>query len=569
VSNGTFNGFEIVAATPNFLITCSPDDADCEARASAIAGTCEADLKALESIFNCNFQVGSGNEYGTWVNVTPDTAGGQGGASNSGWYDPEYTDRSSNISIYGTYIPSGPSPYNAFVFQSTPRFLFVAELAELLMDFTHNGWARYGSNGEALSIVLATELYSAGYYRTRRGPRVNNWLKAPSPRPDFVSKSEGTDTNWVSFGCGVLFINHLRYQLGHRLESIVRAGGNKLSETYATVTGNPESSAWSDFNSLIESHLPAGSPPTQKAGYVVKSDNIFPLYDAPARRVSLQINDNVIGPAKQPATRERFPKEMVRPTKVTLKPGFACPEKEYIYWTETQIDEVNVLALGLGFLSATFTWTVNGVELPVHASQSFATIPGGLWVWQPDGKKTTTGSGTTITYVISDDWNRSTLRIRNTEFDGDCELDIVAHAREAAASDGQTDGAGSYPLSAIATTIEDAYYADRRRCNPTFTALDRDLAALGHEIFIAKTLPDPPPDGMLRKVLTAAERVMNGAKRAADSSGLSKQQILADLEYPGRLGTSEFVGDQARRPSEPVEAPTEGVAQDASASQGQ
>jgi len=41
--------------SPSFVITADDGDSDAEARAKAVAGTCETDLKWLEAIFRGEF----------------------------------------------------------------------------------------------------------------------------------------------------------------------------------------------------------------------------------------------------------------------------------------------------------------------------------------------------------------------------------------------------------------------------------------------------------------------------------------------------------------------------------
>jgi hypothetical protein len=109
-------------------------------------------------------------------------------------------------------------------------------------------------------------------------------------------------------------------------------------------------------------------------------------------------------------------------------------------------------------------------------------------------------------------------------------------------------------------TIEDAYYQDARRCNPTFEALDRDLEALGHGIFIAKTLPDPPHDTAFRRILTAAERVNEQAVKAAKSVGRPKEQILRELTKGGAFRIDFGFGPHEIK-EEPLELDEEGEAE--------
>jgi hypothetical protein len=151
------------------------------------------------------------------------------------------------------------------------RSLVVAEADEVFMANQAKGWNCGGSNGEALSRVLAAEIYPAelsppalggGTFAT--GPA---WLQ--SDRPDFVTVTDQTDRNFVSTGCGALFINYLRHQLGYTLDQIVQAAGATLADTYQTLTGRAD--GWDQFSALIAAHFPPGT----SAG--LTDDNPFPL----------------------------------------------------------------------------------------------------------------------------------------------------------------------------------------------------------------------------------------------------------------------------------------------------
>src|SRR5262249_4874243 len=63
-----FAGYEIVAQTKNFLVTCE-DDADARVRAQNIGYTCEADLARLNDLFSTNFEAGKTSPHGIWVVV--------------------------------------------------------------------------------------------------------------------------------------------------------------------------------------------------------------------------------------------------------------------------------------------------------------------------------------------------------------------------------------------------------------------------------------------------------------------------------------------------------------------
>jgi len=525
LSLGNFAGFPIVAETRNFLITCAEDDADAEARAAAIGETCEADLNELEWIFSTNFQVGGRNQHGTWVHVY---AGRSGGASNKGWGD----DESSQIAIMGGFSPSGPAPDNQQALESSARFLFVAELAEILMDFTGYGWDRGGSNGEALSIVCGTTFYPLGYYRTAGwGPRVNEWLQAvPRQNNDWVSKTEGTDTNRTSYGCGVLFLYYLIFQLGYSLRQIVSGPSGTLAETFSRLTSKPAAAAFGDFRSLVDAHFPTAS--IGPAGSGVRRDNIFPLSDAKRRLVSIWPGGG--GPVQ---TRTDS-----TPRRVELKPGILCPKQTYNYWTQEQIDEVRADASTYGFGDAAFQWTANETDLPARDVWATATIPARRTISHPDGTVSETGNTAAITYFAHDYWNRSTLRIQNKDLVGDFAVDVVVHARERnVTGDPDTTASDSDQLDVRPFFIEEKYWDDRSRCNPIFHELDRSILELAHEVFILKTLPDPPSDRTLEGLIRASERVQHQLARAAESTDRPRKALLAESASRSASRSDEWI----------------------------
>lgn len=177
------------------------------------------------------------------VNIVP----GQGGASHATCADTTLT-------------------CDAFSGQNSDlvRMLVVAEADEVFMANQAAGWDCGASNGEGLSRVLAAELYPA---QLDGFATASSWLN--SNRPDFVSRNDPTDTNFVSIGCSVLFINYLRSQLGHSLTSIVQAGGPTLQEVHRALTGSTD--AFGPFAALLQRHFPAGTPVN------LPNDNPFPL----------------------------------------------------------------------------------------------------------------------------------------------------------------------------------------------------------------------------------------------------------------------------------------------------
>ena len=145
------------------------------------------------------------------------------------------------------------------------RMLVIAELVEVFEALQGVGWDCGASHGEGLSRVLATELYpdALNGFATAAA-----WLDT-SDRPDFVNNTDRTDTNFVSTGCAVLFLNWLGYQLNFQWSDIVAAGAPTLGQTYTKLTG--QSDGFEQFSALLQSAYPIGTP----SG--LGTDNPFPL----------------------------------------------------------------------------------------------------------------------------------------------------------------------------------------------------------------------------------------------------------------------------------------------------
>jgi hypothetical protein len=145
------------------------------------------------------------------------------------------------------------------------RFVLVAETIEIFMAAVPFGWHPGDSSGEGLSQAAGFTLYP-DQVQILNGPQV--WLD--SSRPDFVSKTDPTDSNPVSFGCALLFIYYLRSQLGFNMKPIVGRPGNSLEGVYIQLT--QDRGAFQTFSAILESKFPAGQT-SKLAG----STNPFPL----------------------------------------------------------------------------------------------------------------------------------------------------------------------------------------------------------------------------------------------------------------------------------------------------
>jgi hypothetical protein len=135
--------------------------------------------------------------------------------------------------------------------------LYIAELSEAFMGAQNKGWGCGSSNGEGLSRFLG-ENAPPGVIPTW-GVTVPSWVGAGYP--DWVSKTEATDQNYVSTGCAVAYLYWMRYQ-GFTISQITQAGGATLSANYKTLTG--KTTAYNDLVAAMKA-LPS-----------VTTDNPFP-----------------------------------------------------------------------------------------------------------------------------------------------------------------------------------------------------------------------------------------------------------------------------------------------------
>jgi len=148
---------------------------------------------------------------------------------------------------YGCDFTSGGVLYLDATFASTTVnplnlevALYVAELSEAFMGTQGKGWGCGFSNGEALSRFLAEQETPDGTLNAfMTGPA---WEAAGCP--DWISKTENTDRDSVSTGCGMVYLYWMR-SLGFTIPQITQAGGATLAANYKTLTG--KTSAFTDL----------------------------------------------------------------------------------------------------------------------------------------------------------------------------------------------------------------------------------------------------------------------------------------------------------------------------------
>jgi hypothetical protein len=130
--------------------------------------------------------------------------------------------------------------------------LFEAELSECSMNGNLCGL----STGEALSRWCAAVIGNNALSDFATAPQ---WVS--DGMPDYVNKTDQTDQNSDSIGCGMAFLSWLMSQ-GYgldRIAPVMVALGNSgtLAQLYAKLTSNPASGAWSKFETAVKA-LPGG-----------------------------------------------------------------------------------------------------------------------------------------------------------------------------------------------------------------------------------------------------------------------------------------------------------------------
>ena len=344
--------------------------------------------------------------------------------------------------------------------------------------------------------VAAAELHPGGYYDTGfggQGPWVNQWLSA-NPRPDWVTNTQNTDQVATSFGCAIIFIYYLRYQLGYSYAQIIRAGGSTLAETYATLTGKPSSKAISELGALLADHIPQG------ATFTVPGDNILPLYRPPEIACF------------------GYPNQVGTPTSLgtTSFEAKIChsPEAEYSYEMFSSVTELDLTATVIGAIDATFRWFINGVELAApsgtasQTSQLYLSVPVEITSSTPSisgDNPPPFAADLGITYIVGTlSPTQSELVLQNTDAPGNCVLTIEVKARETLVA-GQPQGATTVtdPMTTLTYAMSNSWWAAMWPCLPhPVSEASTWLTALGSLVPLLNA-PDPSPE-QITAVSTAA-----------------------------------------------------------------
>ncbi len=515
----------IIGQTGHFLITVSTDTPDTRAAAQAILGTCEADLATLSDWFSVNW---NDAPHGIWVSVGVDENSAPR-ASNIWWG----ADQSPLIAIYGIGLANANGMTN--IRDELARMLFVAELAEVLMRFAPRGWDPGNSVGEGLSRVAAAELHPLGYYRppgsANNGPYSTAWLQlpyrtrdlqnevAPGPRYDFISLSEDTDKNVLSYGCAILFFYYLHTQLNFPWRSIVSAWGAHLSITFEQLTGRPGREAFTEFSDVLNLHLPPGT------GLTPWTENVFPLRAKPS--VLLYTSSLTVHRREQP-------EQLL----IELKAGPLCEANVYTYRVVDVATKTTATARAPGTFMPRFSWSIAGVRLTDLGKGQIITIPVTVTGTVPgfDQPPPQRGVPMRLFCLITDFIDRSQLEITNLDFPGNTapvEISTVMAESASTTIPGLFNSSASNSFTTRGYDLGMSWITDVDRCNPRLT--DRVKASqevLNDEIFNLKNVPHPHPPERLEAVVRAAQAYGEDVREMVAATAVSMETLREVLAPP-------------------------------------
>lgn len=516
-----------VGQTSRFIVRCE-DSANPAAfkLGQAVLASCELDLSLLGNYLP--FSGPNGDDFTRHpviVEVTP-TGPQAGGANNTG----SHIAQSSFIRIH-PFSPAGPPITDEFA-----RFLFIAEMSEILMGFY--GWDLSTSQGEALSRILAEQFYPNAAYDTSSSvspaPWVNEWLNdftpakpgsAAVPRPDWVATNKPTDLDQISYGCGILFINYLRSQRGFSLRDICGAGGVTLLDRYHNLTAQGDDGL-ARMVALIDSHY------LTSAQIKLLNNNPFPLLDGADRIVTLGF--------------ER-PKATSHPLPLTgmahVSPFFLCPAKNYRYWEVTRTAPWKITATATGFGQPNFQWKVNGTPLSLSAGQ--LQVSASFTIPNPNNPTHPTPSNGPFdfSYETANNFTREALTnnllLTNLSFGGSYDLELSVEVSESVGAADPAIAKQSITFETRAIVYEAQYYIDQAACEKTFTGMLSHVPKLQAQIDIIRTLPDPPPPGAIRQVLEAVEAIRQELTRIANTdralASNAARYVAQKLNVPEQL----------------------------------
>jgi hypothetical protein len=448
--------------------------------ASAVMATCEQDLSRLTSVLPSHLGLGTDPYVAHPIQVQlVDLPKNRGGGNNS--------KSGSNGLIHIGVLGANGVP----VSDNHARFVFVAEMAEQLMGAY--GWDMADSQGEALSRVMATDLYPDAAYSSAGAPWSNPWLA--SSRQDWVKTAEPTDIGAQSFGCGILFINYVRHQLKKPFSDFCLAGGTTMLDRYRNLTGNTDDPLKAMTDLLVE-HFGKGI-------INLSTDDPFPLLDGSQRSVSLAFESAAPYEIREAGA------------KVHIKPFVNCPAADYSYDIVTRRLAETVSAIPTGFGRPEFTWKVAGHTLPADVGDivvdASLTVPVPA---DPDSPQRSTQK-LKLHYFVENDFSRdrlaSNLILWNLDLAGTYQVDVAVEVRETFDDTHfATTGVATQTFITRLVDYEKAYWDDRQRCG-AFLRKTVESHRLGKVLDLAailkKNIPDPYPVGTFVQFLERIDEI--------------------------------------------------------------
>ena len=167
------------------------------------------------------------------------------------------TDGNGGAYHYGCSFNPGGDLYcdAAFGNPDLTNGLVVAELTESFMGAQNKGWNCGGSNGEALSRLLAEQLSGGAQGALSAYATGPTWDQ--DGRPNWIDATEDTDQSQDSTGCGVVYMYWMMSR-GFTAAQITQAAcpDGTLASNYTALVG-AGANAWSDFSAAVAA-LPNG-----------------------------------------------------------------------------------------------------------------------------------------------------------------------------------------------------------------------------------------------------------------------------------------------------------------------
>ncbi|HKV95475.1 MAG TPA: hypothetical protein VJW20_23220 [Candidatus Angelobacter sp.] len=440
--------------------------------------------------------------------VTQGVGPGFGEANNSG-----YTQGRQSVITINPFSSPGTALTPDFA-----GFAFVAEMAELLMIFLD--WDAGSSQGEALSRVMAEELHPSSATNF-----VGQWTAFPSPKPDWISVNSPAadpglivvrgDQNQVAYGCGIVFIYFLRYQLGKSYQQICQIAGPLLLNRYQALTGLNDDPA-ARLESLLDKHFgPFGFNPVH--------NNIFPLLDGADRKLSLDFGK----PASKLSLALHQP---VSQGIAHIPPMFFCPAADYPYSEFGFVTTQTITASSIGIAQPAYEWRINGEPLFVEDGSTLRSVsscnvdvPNPQDPSQPSQQK----ADFLFNYQVvpSPDKLSSSLTITTQSFGGDYHPVISVYVDELDAPTEPVSAQQTLTLSTLNLVYGGNYDADRNKCESAFQK------EISHWVHIQDPLSallgpkgDPPP-GDLPGVVAAIDQIRSELARFAASNPGKATQV--------------------------------------------